>query len=69
MDVMKIKSDFLRKLLGKYIRKQLKNKLDMDCDVFLKDIDIVREHGKMKAHIDVELIADDDDVTRLLSNL
>lgn len=57
MDEMKIKSDWLRKLVSKYIMKQIKKKTGYDVSVDIGQIYVSVDDGDM-AHVHLEVNAD-----------
>lgn len=57
MDEMKIKSDWLRKLVSKYIMKQIKKKTGYDVMVDVGQIYVSVDDGDM-AHVHLEVNAD-----------
>lgn len=57
MDEMKIKSDWLRKLVSKYIMKQIKKKTGYDVAVDIGQIYVSVDDGDM-AHVHLEVNAD-----------
>lgn len=57
MDEMKIKSDWLRKLVSKYIMKQIKKKTGYDVMVDVGQIYVSVDDGDM-AHVHIEVNAD-----------
>lgn len=57
MDEMKIKSDWLRKLVSKYIMKQIKKKTGYDVKVDIGQIYVSVDDGDM-AHVHLEVNAD-----------
>ena len=57
MDEMKIKSDWLTKLVSKYITKRIKKKTGYDVTVNVGQIYISVDDGDM-AHVHVEVNAD-----------
>ncbi|MBO7450707.1 MAG: CTP synthase [Clostridiales bacterium] len=57
MDEMKIKSDWLRKLVSKYIMKQIKKKTGYDVKVDIGQIYVSVDDGD-QAHVHLEVNAD-----------
>ena len=57
MDEMKIKSDWLRKLVSRYIMKQIKKKTGYDVTVDIGQIYVSVDDGDM-AHVHLEVNAD-----------
>lgn len=57
MDEMKIKSDWLRKLVSKYFMKQIKKKTGYDVMVDVGQIYVSVDDGDM-AHVHIEVNAD-----------
>lgn len=57
MDEMKIKSDWLRKLVSKYIMKQIKKKTGYDVAVDIGQIYVSVDDGD-QAHVHLEVNAD-----------
>lgn len=54
MDIMKIESKFLTGLIGKVLKKTLRNKLGYDVDVNINSIRVKIDDDTALAHLDVD---------------
>lgn len=67
MDIMRIKTDFLRKILSKKLTKLVKEKTEYDCDCYIHGIEISHQDKLMRAHVDFEVVATEEEVAKILA--
>lgn len=62
MDIMKIKTKFMRKLLAKLLSDTIHTKLGYKVDIFLEEIDVQINDEDVSAHLNVWVGAKIDDL-------
>lgn len=66
MDELKIKTNYMRGLVGKAVTRYLRNK-GIDLELLIKDIDGETDsEGTMRVHADVEVVLTRGQVVKLL---
>lgn len=70
-DLLKLKlgSKLMKGILTGILKKQIKNKFDIDAEIQINDLDVSVENGKAHLHIDVDGDLTGDDLAKLIKNL
>lgn len=68
MDEMKIESKFLTSIASKLIRRLIRSKTGYDVAVQLNKIHITSVDGKTRAHLDVDLELDKEDLQNIVKS-
>lgn len=66
MDEMIIKSDFMRGIITKILRKALKKKLSIDANIDVKDIHVVFDEDNANIHLELDANMSKSDLMGLL---
>lgn len=68
MDELKLSlgPDFLRNLLAKVIRKQIRKKLGCDIDILIKEVYMTSSNGRVTLHIDADAETTTEDIIKMI---
>lgn len=68
MDELKLSlgPDFLRSLLAKVIRKQIRKKLGCDVDILIKEVHMTSSNGRVTLHIDADAETTTEDIIKMI---
>lgn len=66
MDILKIRTNFMKSAIAKIIKKVIKSKTGSDIWVEINDIEITSDEGNTKFHLDVSGSISADEMKRLL---
>lgn len=67
MDMMQIKTKLMRGIVGKLLKKAIKNKTGCNVDLDINDIDIaILDDGTARIHLDINGLIEAEDVKKLV---
>lgn len=66
MDEMKIKSQFVTGILSKLIGDKIRKKTNCDVNVNLHEVEATVSDGRVHAHVDVDLDAEEALISKML---
>lgn len=69
MDEMKIVSSFTRKLVAKFIKKQIKKKFGYDLEINLNDLYISVDDNVAHIHVDANADIDKNDLDKIMDEI
>ena len=69
-DLLKFKlgSKLMKGVFTGILKKQIKNKFDVDADIKINDLDVSIENGKAHIHVDIDGDLGGDDIIKLMKS-
>lgn len=67
MDEMKINSKFLRNLIAKFVKREVKKKAGYEVDIQLNEFTATVTDGTARVHLNVDAELGKDELTKLLA--
>lgn len=69
MDVMKIKTDFMRSNISKLLSLLLKKKFKRDIKFQLNDLDVQFDDDKVNAHLDLDAYLTKEELSKIFKEI
>lgn len=67
MDIMKVKTNFLKGIINRLIRKYLRDNYGVDCRVYINDFELAhQDDGMIEADLSVKLSMSPDEILKVL---
>lgn len=54
MDILKIRTNFLKGIIAKIVKAQIKKHLELDIDPQIEDLEVSIEGDKVKVHLNLD---------------
>ncbi len=69
MDEMKIRSKFMKNLIGKLVKRAVKKKVGYEIDIQLNELAATVTDGTAHLHLNVDAELNKDEFTKILGNI
>ena len=69
MDVLKLKSSFMRKMVAGLVSKAISKKLGCDIDVLIEEIEVENKDGKTHIHVNLHGETDTENIAKIVKSI